>query len=143
MYSFREKTFNEIKSKGFSFATFIYLDVKICQSSKIGENVFIFEYNIIQPFTKIGNNTILWSGNHIGRYTEIGENCFISSYVVISGKCKLRNNIFIGDNSTLHDCIDLKDNVLVGAGSIISKDTNTGEFFIPTSTKVFPQKSNQ
>ena len=51
----------------------------------VGENTFVFEYNVIQPFVKIGNNVVLWSGNHIGHHVVIADHCFITSHVVISG----------------------------------------------------------
>ena len=40
--------------------------------TQIGDNVFVFEDNTLQPFLKIGDGTILWSGNHIGHHSEIG-----------------------------------------------------------------------
>ena len=51
----------------------------------IGDNTFIFEENVIQPFVRIGSNVVLWSGNHIGHDSVIEDHCFIASHVVISG----------------------------------------------------------
>jgi sugar O-acyltransferase (sialic acid O-acetyltransferase NeuD family) len=139
----RQKTYEELKQRGYSFASFIAPNVKIWESNSIGENVFIFENNVIQPHVHIGNNTILWSGNHIGHHSIIGQHCFISSHVVVSGSCAVGENSFLGVNSTLHDGITLGKENLIGAGAIISKDTKDQEVYVPNSTKVFPKTSDQ
>ena len=143
MNKVRQRVFEEIYNLGFSCTNFIHPDIKIWNSTKLGNNVFIFENNVIQPFTSIGSNTILWSGNHIGHHSTIGENCFISSHVVISGSCKIGNNVFIGVNATLHDSLIIGDECLIGAGSVITKNTEAKQSFFPASTKPFIKNSDQ
>ncbi len=135
MNKIREQIYNEIKEMGYKCATFIYPSVKIWSSNKIGDNVFIFENNTIQPFVEIGSDTILWSGNHIGHHSKIGNHCFISSHVVISGSCIIGNNVFIGVNATLRDGLRIADETLIGAGCLIMKDTNPREVYINKGNK--------
>ena len=139
----RQHVYEELKALGYSFATFIHPNIKIWRSTSIGENVFIFEDNTIQPYTKIGNNTTLWSGNHIGHHSHVGDHSFISSHVVISGSCKVGNNVFIGVNATLYDGLIISDETLVGAGAIISKNTKRKEVFVPTVTKALSKNSEE
>lgn len=139
----RQRVYQEMKERGYNCAKFIHPGIRIWDSSKIGDNVFIFEDNTIQPFTIIGNNTILWSGNHLGHHSVIGDHCFISSHVVISGSCKLGNNVFIGVNATLHDSISIGDECLIVAGAIISKSTEPRSVYAPQATKAFPKMSDQ
>ncbi len=143
MNKIRQRVYDEIKAMNYRFTTFIHPGVKIWDSSNIGENVFIFEDNTIQPFTSIGSNTILWSGNHVGHHSIIGKHSFISSHVVISGSCIVGDNVFIGVNSSLHDSIAIGDETLIGAGSVISKNTEPKSVYVPQSTKVFPKTSDQ
>ena len=143
MNKMRQRVYEELKSLGYGFATFVYPSVKIWSTTTLGENVFIFEGNTIQPFTKIGNNTIFWSGNHLGHHTTVGDHCFISSHVVISGSCKVGNNVFVGVNSTFHDCLTIGDECLIGAGAIISKNTKPKEAYVPSVTKPFPKNSDE
>lgn len=139
----RQGVYEEVKLLGYRCATFVHPEVRVWGSSRIGENVFIFEDNTIQPYTAIGNNTILWSGNHVGHHSSIGEHSFVSSHVVISGSCKIGNNVFIGVNSTLHDGISIGDQCLIGAGSLIFKNTEAKSVYVPQTTKVFPKTSDQ
>jgi len=97
----RTRLYNEAKRKGFSFASYISSKAFVWKNAELGENTFIFENNVIQPFTKIGNNVILWSGNHLGHRSEIKDHCYISSHVVISGYCEIGESCFLGVNSTL------------------------------------------
>ena len=60
-------------------------DAYLVTEVEIGENCFIFEANVIQPFVRIGDNVVMWSGNHIGHDSTIGSHCFIASHAVISG----------------------------------------------------------
>jgi sugar O-acyltransferase (sialic acid O-acetyltransferase NeuD family) len=143
MNRLRQSAYEELKAKNYSFASFIAPNVKTWSSNHFGENVFIFENNVIQPHVQIGNNTILWSGNHIGHHSSIGNHCFISSHVVVSGSCKIGDNSFLGVNSTLHDSLSIGSENLIGAGAIINRDTREREVFVPSATKTFPKTSDQ
>ena len=131
----RQRVYEEIKAKGYSCASFGHPNVYIWDSTLIGDNVFIFEDNTIQPYTEIGSDTVLWSGNHVGHHSKIGKHCFISSHVVISGSCEIGNRVFIGVNATLRDSIKIADETLIGAGALIMKNTKVKEVYITERTK--------
>jgi UDP-3-O-[3-hydroxymyristoyl] glucosamine N-acyltransferase len=91
---------------------------------KVGENCFIYENNVIQPYVEIGNNVILWSGNHIGHHSIIDDHCFLASHIVVSGGVHIEPYCFIGINATLRDHITIGSHSLIGAGALIMKDTD-------------------
>ena len=128
----RTRLYESLKIKGYNFANYISPYSYVDNETEIGENVFIFENNTIQPYVKIKNNCILWSGNHIGHHSLIKDNVFISSQVVISGFCEIGENSFIGVNSTISNGVKIwKDNFL-REGTIISKDTDADSIFLPS-----------
>ena len=141
MNKIRQSVFMEIKNLGFRFANFIHPRATVCKTAEIGENVFIFEENTIQPYVRIGKNTVLWSGNHVGHHSVVGDHCFISSQVVISGNVKIENNVFIGVNATIIDNIVIKRYSLIGAGAIIKKDTFKNEVYISSDSKKINKNS--
>lgn len=143
MNKIRQGIYEEIKGMGYKLANFVHPNVEIWDQTTLGENVFIFEDNTIQPFTQIGNNTVLWSGNHVGHHSSIGDHCFIASHVVISGSCDVGNNVFIGVNATLRDSITIADETLIGAGAIIMKDTKEKDVYPPSATKRFSKNSEE
>ena len=131
----RARFYREAKAKGYELVTYVHPSVQIWPSNQIGDNVFIFEDNTIQPFVSIGADTMLWSGNHIGPHSRIGAHCFISSHVVVSGQCDVGDYTFIGVNSTLRDSISVGRGCFLGAGTLLSKSAPDNSLFAPEATE--------
>lgn len=119
----RAQVYQQCKQMGYDFVRYVNSTVRLWGEVEIGENTFIFEDNVIQPFVNIGANTVLWSGNHIGHDTTIGDHVFIASHAVISGHCTIGDYCFLGVNATLIDHITLAPYTLVGAGAMITRGT--------------------
>lgn len=138
----RKDKYLEAKSKGYRCISYVHSKARNYASS-IGENCFIFEDNVIQPYTKIGNNCILWSGNHIGHHSIIKDHCFVASHVVISGGVTIGERTFIGVNATFRDNITIGAENVVGAGAIIMRDTDDRQVFVPKATSLYKKSSDQ
>lgn len=110
------------KLKGYDLASYISSRSFVWKNVKLGEHVFIFEDNTIQPFVNIGNNVILWSGNHIGHHSTIDDNCFVSSHVVISGGVYIGKNCFLGVNATINNAISIENDCFLASGALITKN---------------------
>jgi sugar O-acyltransferase (sialic acid O-acetyltransferase NeuD family) len=131
----RTRLYSMVKEKGYYITSYISSRAFVWHNVEIGENCFIFENNVIQPFVKIGNNVVLWSGNHIGHRTVIQDNCYISSHAVISGFCEIGRNSFVGVNSTFADHIKVAEDCLIGAGAVVVKNTETQKIYIGNPAK--------
>lgn len=118
----RKDLYLRVKQMGYQFASYISSDAYVGYGAKIGENCFIMEHNVIQPFVTIGNDVVLWSGNHIGHRTIVHDHCFISSHVVISGFCEIGAHCFLGVNTSVADKVKIGEDCLIGIGCIIAKD---------------------
>jgi len=133
--SIRARFFSRVKEMGYKCASYIHPSVVQWPNNSIGENVFIFEDNTIQPFVAIGDDTTLWSGNHIGHHSRVGAHCFISSHVVVSGSCIVGDYSFLGVNATLRDGLRIGARNIIGPGSLILKDTEDDQVFLPKGTE--------
>ena len=122
MNSVRQGVYEEIKAKGYRFVSYIS-PLATYYGTPIGENCFIFENNVIQPFTTIGDNVIMWSGNHFGHHSNIADHCFIASHVVISGHVSIGQNCLIGVNATVNNGIRIARNTFIGSGALVTVDT--------------------
>lgn len=136
MNKIREDFCIKARSKGYKLLSYIsskatFWGDKYDSKNKIGDNVFIFENNNVQPFVEIGSGTILWSGNHIGHHSKIGNYCYLTSHVVISGYCNIGDRCFLGVNSTLHEALSIGCECLIAAGACISRNTGDCEVFVP------------
>ena len=133
----REARYLESKRMGYSLVT--YLSSKATYfGTAIGDNCFILENNVVQPFVRIGNNVTFWSGNHIGHHSRIMDNCFISSHVVVSGSCTIGENCFLGVNCTLRDNLVIGKRSVIGAGAAVMKDCPDSSLVTPAKSRIRP-----
>lgn len=125
----RARLAHSAKEKGYALASYVSSRAFVWRNVRLGEHVFVFEDNTVQPFTELGNNVVLWSGNHIGHHSVVRDNVFISSHVVISGFCDIGANSFLGVNATVANNITIGADNWLGPGTTIMKDTAPGELF--------------
>lgn len=76
----------------------------ISAKAKLGENVSVGAYTVIEDGAVIGDNTVIFPQCYIGKDVTVGKNCYIYPQVVIR-----------------EDCI-LKDYVILQAGAKIGSD---------------------
>ncbi len=122
------------KAAGYKLISHVSPRAQVWDGLQIGENSFVMEHNVIQPFAQIGANSTLWAGNHIGHHAVIGDNCFLASHIVVSGSVRISDNCFIGVNATLRDGITVAARCLIGAGTLILGDTQPDQVFMAEPT---------
>ncbi len=125
----RARLYEAVKSKGYAAANYVSSRAFVWHNVELGDNVFIFENNVVQHHASIGSDVILWSGNHIGHRSVIEPHCYISSHVVVSGYCRIGTYSFLGVNSTLADRVTIARDCFIGAGCLIQKDTEPGKIY--------------
>lgn len=76
----------------------------VSPNAKLGENVSVGAYTVIEDGATVGDNTVIFPQCYIGKDVIIGKNCYIYPQVVIR-----------------EDCI-LKDYVILQAGAKIGSD---------------------
>ncbi len=139
----RREVYHQCKEKGYELITYVNSKAVHWGNIDIGDNCFVFESNVVQPFVKIGSNCIIWSGNLVGHHTRIGDHCFIASHSVISGNCTIGDGCFIGANATLRDGVKVGNNCVIGAGSLILRDTPDNSVYKGAETQPIPVTSDQ
>ena len=81
-----------------------YKSSTVSTKAKIGKNVAIGCYVIIEDDVEIGDNTFIGDFTLIRKGARIGENCKIKSYNEIRNNVKIGNNSSFGSRCTL--CAD-------------------------------------
>jgi carbonic anhydrase/acetyltransferase-like protein (isoleucine patch superfamily) len=134
MNHFRRDRYLEGKARGYGFVTFVHPTCHV-YTDDIGENCFILEQNVIQPFARIGNNVIMWSGNHIGHHSVIGDHCFLSSFVGISGSTRIGECCFFGGQSGVGAGVAIGNDCFFGEASVIVREqVPDGSVYLSSST---------
>lgn len=138
----RMKFYNEFKLKGYRLASYISSKAFVWRNVKMGDNCFIFENNVIQPFVEVGNNVVMWSGNHVGHRSIIKDHVFMTSHVVVSGYCNIGERSFLGVNSTFNDKTGVSDRCIVGSGALVTKYLEEADsLYIGAPAKKVPGKN--
>jgi len=131
----RAGLFERFQSEGYEFASYIHPSVKIWPGTHIGQNVMIFENNVVQPGVSLGDDVIIWSHNHIGHDAAIGDHVFISSEVCIAGRATIEARCFLGINASIRDGITIGEGCVVGAGALILKDAEANGVYLADETQ--------
>ena len=137
----RAEIVEECHERGYPFVRYVNSRAANFGDVAVGDNTFVFEDNVIQPFVTIGDDVILWSGNHIGHDVTIADHVFIASHVVVSGNCTIGAYSFIGVNATLRDGITIGPRCVIGAGAVVMRDTDEGDVLAVPHTRLFPKRS--
>lgn len=139
----RARVYTECKERGYELISYVCSKATVWGDLDIGDNTFVFEDNVIQPFAKIGSDVVLWSGNHIGHHVVIGDHCFVTSHVVVSGGTVIGDYCFLGVNATIRDHVAIAPSTVVGAGALIMRDTEPEDVYVPKRTERFSRRSSE
>lgn len=108
----------------------------ISETAMIGKNVSIGEGCIVCPGVKIGSNVKIGKFNLInldciiGHDTIIEDMCSIMPHVDIGGGSKIGKNVFMGTKATVSPQLEIHEGTYLGVGSIVIKDiTESGTYF--------------
>jgi len=138
----RTRFYLDARRRGYRFASYVSSRAFVWRNAQVGENCFIFEGNVIQPFVRIGDNCILWSGNHLGHRTVVHDHVFMASHAVVSGYCEIGQASFVGVNATFNDGVKVAPDTLVGAGALVTRDTEPGRIYVGSPARALEGKSS-
>ncbi|RDS83714.1 sugar O-acyltransferase [Dyella monticola] len=139
----RTRLYQDVKRRGYRLATYISSRAFVWRNAEIGENSFIFENNVIQPFVRIGVNCVLWSGNHVGHRSIVHDNVFVASHAVISGYCEIGEHSFVGVNTTFNDGVKVAHDCVIGSGAVVVSDTEPGLVYVGSPARALPGRASR
>jgi sugar O-acyltransferase (sialic acid O-acetyltransferase NeuD family) len=139
----RAEVYHTCKARGYELISYVNSRAATCGEYELGDNCFVFENNVIQPFVKIGNDVILWSGNHVGHDASVGDHCFVTSHAVLSGHVQVGGYCFIGVNATLRDGVTVGEGSVIGAGALVLKDVPAGSVLRGAAAELSPVPSHR
>jgi sugar O-acyltransferase (sialic acid O-acetyltransferase NeuD family) len=126
----RTRLLDAVRALGYECISYVSSRAFVWHNVTIGENVFIFEDNVLQHRVSVGDNVILWSGNHVGHQTVIEDNCFVASHAVISGFCQIGRGAYLGVNCAIANNLSLGPECVIGAGAVVVRDTEPRQVYV-------------
>lgn len=119
----RRRQVDAVKALGYGMASYVSSKAFVWRNVEIGENCFILEHNVLQPFTRIGDNVTLWSGNHIGHRTVIEDDVFFASHIVVSGFCRIGRSSFVGVNAAFAPHVAVGEDNFISMSAVVTAST--------------------
>jgi len=104
------KTFQEIAElllppqKSQSGFSGIHPTAVIHETAKIGKNVNIGPFSVIDQDAIIGDNTTICSHVYIGTATSIGEDCLLHPSTTIRERCTLKDRVILQPGAVIGSC---------------------------------------
>jgi sugar O-acyltransferase (sialic acid O-acetyltransferase NeuD family) len=137
---FRRERHLEGKARGYAFTSFVHPASHI-YTHDIGENNFILENNVIQPFVRIGSGVIIWSSNHIGHHAVIADYCFLASHVGLGSGVRLGESCFLGGKAGVETGVEIGRASFLGGGAIVKRNLPAESVVPGQSDAVAPYSS--
>jgi sugar O-acyltransferase (sialic acid O-acetyltransferase NeuD family) len=139
----RANKYRQAKKKGYQLVSYISSKANYWDDLQIGDNCFIQENQLIQPFVKIGNNVIINGGGYIGHNSIIHDHCYFSAGVILGGNVIIEPYNFIGLNAVIKDNIKILKNGIIGVGSVVISDTQEKGVYSGNPAKLYYNNSSK
>ena len=127
----RERIFNIAKRKGYKLANYISSKASTWENVKYGENCFIGEGCMLNPFTHLGDNNILFN-TVIGHHSKIGNHTLLSG-TILAGNVTIGNFSFLGLHSSIKENIKIGSKNIIGMNTSISSNTEDNSVYTSSS----------
>lgn len=118
----RKKLYNDLKNEGFIFANLIS-PFSTVRTGKIGENVWIHDFCVVQDSVEIGDNVAIMAQSLIGNNAIIKNHCFLGAKSTIGGGSVIGEQTFVGINCTVFDKTIIGKKCILGACTAIKRNT--------------------
>lgn len=139
----RTEKYQQAKSKGYEFITYVSSKAITWPDLVIGENCFIGEGSICRPFLTIGDNVMTMAGTFLGHDSVIQDHCFIASRAVLLGAVTIESYSCIGANATILDGVTVATASVVGAGTVIHENTQARGVYRASPPNLLPLSSDR
>ena len=120
----------QMRTKGYKFATVIHPSAVVSESVKLNEGVQIMASCVVQADTIIGLDTIINTGSLIDHDCKIEGNCHIAPGVTLCGGIHVGDGTHIGAGSVVLQNITIGLNTVVAAGSVVYRNIENDTIFI-------------
>lgn len=118
----REKIYNKVKDRGYSFAILIHPLAYVAENVKLEEGVMIAYNAFISVKVHLSANSLIQPMASIHHECKIGRNSIVSSTVVMGGNSSLGDNSFIGIGAVVKQGINIGNGTVAGMGAVVVKD---------------------
>jgi sugar O-acyltransferase (sialic acid O-acetyltransferase NeuD family) len=139
----RAEIFEQCLALGYDLATVVSSRSHCWDDLRIGRNCMVFDGVVIEPNVEIGDDVVVWSGAQISHDTSVGDHCFLGPNAVLLGDVTVEPRSFVGGNATVRNGVTIAADCVVGAGTVIKRDTVSGEVYAVERTRALEGRHSE
>ncbi len=129
MNRLREAVYLQGKDMGYAFISYVSPKATV-NDNPIGDNCFILDNAVLEPFARIGNNVVMWSGSQVSHHGEVRDHVFLAPRAVLAGHCVVNSYAWLGANSTVINHCTLGEGTCVAMGAVVTRDTRPWQLYV-------------
>lgn len=117
---YRRQKFEELKSRGFSFANLISPTACV-KTEQIGEGNLIGEYALIGYDCQIGDNNVFGTQTIVGHHTIVGNHNALAGRTTLGGDSIIGDQNYFGLSCVVFNRIEVGNQCIIGGGSVVKR----------------------
>lgn len=138
----RAEKYHAARAMGYELVNYISSKAVVWPDLQTGDNCFVAEKVVIQPYARIGDNVVINPGSHVGHHTIVKDHCFLSVNVTILGGVTVEPYCMFGGNSTVRNLITVARESVIGAGALILRNTQERGVYVGAAARLLPTPSD-
>lgn len=134
----RAAKFDELRARGYRFASYISPQAAISPDAKIGDNVVVGTFSVVMAWSTVGDNVLLGSSSIVGHHCHLNPHCYLALRVTLAGSVIVGQRAFIGVGASIRDNVNIGADSVVGAGATILSDVEPNAVYVTERAKKLP-----
>lgn len=118
----RKLIYDRLTDAGCRIATLIHPDVRIPETTVVGDGSIISYGCFVSCNVVIGKNVLLQPSANIGHDDVIGDHCVVSTTCAMGGACILGEQAYLGLGAVVREMIHIGASSVVGMGAVVIRD---------------------
>ena len=139
----RAEKYLAAKAKGYHLLSYVNSRASVWPDLMMGDNCFIGENCVVQPFSEIGNNVVAWPSSVISHHAKVGDHSFLAPSSVLLGNTTLGPYCILGANSIIREHVSVAARCIIGAGAVVLRDTLENGVYVGNPAARMPLDSRQ
>jgi acetyltransferase-like isoleucine patch superfamily enzyme len=123
----RHRWIDQIKELSLPCTNIVSDTAKISKSAKIGQNVFIGHFVVVEPRAVLADFSSVWDLGIVGHDCTIGENSTLQRGVCLSGNITVGQNAYLAPFCKVLNSVTVANESQLQPGIVLLRDTRPGE----------------
>ena len=132
----REKLYNKVKDKDYSFAILVHPSASVAESAILEEGTMVAHNAFVSIKAHLQTNTLIQPMASVHHECKVGRNSVVSTSAVMGGNSSLGYNSFIGLSAALKQGISVGNGSVVGMGAVVIKNVSDRVMVVGNPAKV-------